>query len=74
MKFNIKTNAKEKTKYLKLFNDQYVDYKFDVIDTFQTIKYFMNLKKSDIVKIKKDKTKNILKFTNIFLMIKIVLH
>ena len=74
MKFNIKKDAKEKTKYLKLFNDQYVGYKLGVIDTSQTIKHFVNLKESDIVKNKKDKAKNIPKFTNVSFMIKIVLH
>ena len=74
MKFNIKKDAKEKTKYLKLFNDQYVDYEFGVIDTLQTIKHFVNLKKNDIVKNKKDKAKNISKFINVFFMIKIILH
>ena len=74
MKFNIKKNAKEKTKYLKLFNDQYVDYELNVINIFQAIKHFVNLKKNDIIKNKKNKAKNISKFINVFFMIKIVLH
>ena len=74
MKFNIKKNAKEKTKYLKLFNNQYVDYELDVIDTFQTIKHFVNLKKTTLSKIKKIKQKIFQKFINIFFMIKIMLH
>ena len=57
-----------------MFNDQYVDYEFNVIDTFQTIKNFVNLKENNIIKIKKNKIKNISKFINIFFIIKIVLH
>ena len=35
---------------------------------------FDELKKIDIIKNKKNKVKNILKFTNVFFIIKIILH
>ena len=60
--------------YLKHFKKQYDDYEHDVIDIFQTIKHFVKLKESDIIKNKKDKTKDVFKLINVFFMIKILLH
>ena len=38
------------------------------------IKHFVKLKKSNIIKNKKDKANNILKLINVFFIIKILLH
>ena len=72
--FNLNRNAKEKTKYLKHFKEQYDDYEHDVIDIFQTIQHFVKLKKSNIVKNKKNKVKNVFKLINVSFIIKILLH
>ena len=60
MNFNLNKNAKEKTKYLKHFKEQYDDYEHDVINTSQTIKDFVKLKENNIVKNKKTKRETFL--------------